>query len=52
MGEFVGKELQGDFAAEFEIFRLIHHAHAPTADPAEDAVMGDSLPNPRGGIRH
>jgi hypothetical protein len=29
MGEFVGKELQGDVAIEFQVFRLIHHTHAP-----------------------
>jgi hypothetical protein len=41
--EVVGKELQGDVAAELEVFRLIHHAHSPAADPADDAVMGNRL---------
>src|SRR6266481_674327 len=45
VGEFVGQELQGDVAAELQVFRLIHHTHTPAADPAEDAVMGDGLPN-------
>jgi hypothetical protein len=39
VGEFVGKELQGDVAAELEVFRLVHNPHAPTADLAVDAVM-------------
>jgi hypothetical protein len=43
-GEFVGKELQGDVATELQVFRLVHHAHAPAADLAEDAVMGNRLP--------
>jgi hypothetical protein len=43
VGEFVGKELQGDVATEFEIFRLIHHTHAAAANSAEDAVMGNRL---------
>jgi hypothetical protein len=44
MGEFVGKEFQGDVATELQVFRLIHNAHSPTPDPAEDAVMGNRLP--------
>ena len=43
--EFVGKELQGDVAIQLQVFRLIHYAHAPTADFAEDAVMGNRLPH-------
>src|SRR2546425_3342121 len=35
IGEFVGQELQGDVATELEVFGLIHHTHAPAADPAE-----------------
>jgi hypothetical protein len=52
VGEFVGKELQGDVTAELKVFRLIQHPHAATADPAEDAVMGDSLPNELGRRGH
>jgi len=52
VGEFVGKELQGDVATELEVFRLIHHSHAATADPAEDAVVGNCLPNGMGGRGH
>ncbi len=45
VGEVVGKELQGDVAAELEILRLVHHTHAPAADLAQDAVMGNRLPH-------
>ena len=44
VGEFVGKELQGDVATELEVFRLVNHAHSAASDPAEDAVMGNCLP--------
>jgi len=39
-------------ASELEVFRLVHHTHAPTPDLAEDAVMGNRLPNGLGGRRH
>ena len=52
VGEFVGKELQGDVATELEVFRLVHHTHAPAADLAEDAVMGNRLPDGLGGRGH
>jgi hypothetical protein len=52
MGEFVGKELQGDVATELEVFCLIHDTHSPTADHAEDAVMGNRLPHRLGGRIH
>jgi len=45
VGEVVGKELEGNMATELQVFRLVHNAHAPAADPAEDAVMGDRLTN-------
>jgi len=48
----VGKEFQGDMAAEFEVFRLIHDSHAPAADFAQDAVMGHHLPHGLGGRGH
>jgi hypothetical protein len=34
VGEFVGKELQGNVTTELEVFSLVHHTHAPAADPA------------------
>src|SRR5258708_20162044 len=45
VGEFVGQELQGDVAAELQVFRLIHHTHTPAADPTGDPLIGDLLPN-------
>jgi hypothetical protein len=39
-------------ATELEVFRLIHHAHASAADPAEDAVMGNRLPHGLGRRGH
>ncbi len=52
VGEFVGEELQGNVATELEVFRLVDHAHAPAADLAEDAVMGNRLPHGLGGRGH
>jgi len=52
VGEFVGKELQGDVATQLQVFRLIHHAHAPAADLAEDTVMGNRLPHGFGRSGH
>src|SRR6266853_2202823 len=52
MGEFVGKELQGDVAAELKVFRLVNHTHAPAADLAVDAVMGHRLTHGLGGRGH
>ena len=52
VGEFVGKELQGDVATELEVFGLVDDAHAPTADLAEYAVMGNRLPHGLGGRGH
>lgn len=45
VGEFVGKKLEGDVATELQVFRLVHDTHAAAADFAEDAVMGNRLPN-------
>ena len=52
VGEFVGQKLQGDVATEFQVFRLVNHTHAPAADPAEDAVMGDRLTDGLGRSSH
>jgi len=52
VGKVVGKELQGNVATELEVFRFVHDTHAPAADPAEDAVMGNRLPNGLGGRGH
>jgi len=45
VGKFVGKELQGDVATEFEVFCFVDHTHPASPDPAEDVVMGNCLPN-------
>ena len=52
VSQFVRKELQGDVAAEFEVFRFIDHAHSAAADLAEDAVVGHCLPHGLGGRGH
>ena len=52
VGDFVGQKLQGDMATELQVFRLIHHTHAPTSDPAEDAVVGDRLTHGLGRSSH
>jgi hypothetical protein len=52
VGEFVGKELQGDVTTELEVFGLVDDTHAPAADPTEDTVMGNRLTYGLGGHRH
>src|SRR5713226_5165862 len=52
IGEFVGKELQGDVATQLKVFCLVHHTHAPTADLSEYAVMRNRLPHGLGGRGH
>ena len=52
VGEFVGKELQGDVAAELQVFGLVNHTHAAAADLADDAVMGNRPPDGLGGHGH
>jgi hypothetical protein len=50
VGEFIGKELQGDVATELEVFRLVHHTHAPAADLAQDAVWETVCPTDWKGV--
>jgi hypothetical protein len=52
VGKFVGKELKGDVATELQVFGFVDDAHAPAADLAEDAVMGNRLPHWLGGRDH
>jgi len=52
VGEVVWKELQGDVTTKLQVFRIVDHTHAPAADPAEDAVMGNRLPHGLGGRGH
>jgi len=42
-GEFVGQELQGDVAAELEVFRLVHNTHPAAAELLHNAVVRDGL---------
>jgi hypothetical protein len=52
MGKFVWQELQSDVAIKLEVYPLIDDAHAPAADPADDAVMGNYLPSGFGRRSH
>jgi hypothetical protein len=52
LGEFVGKQLQGDVATELEVFRLVHNTNAPAPNLAQDAVMGNCLTHGLGGRGH
>jgi hypothetical protein len=45
VGEFIGKKLERNMATELYILGFIHHTHSPSADLAQDAVMGNGLPN-------
>src|SRR5882672_5289080 len=42
-GELRRKKLQGDVAAEFEVFRLVNHSHTPASKFGQDAVVRDGL---------
>jgi hypothetical protein len=52
VGEFIGKELQGNVATQLQVFRFVDHTHAPAADLADDAVMGDRPTHRLGGRGH
>src|SRR5262249_12188251 len=43
LGEFFGKKLQGDIAAELGVLGLVNHSHATATKLFENAVMGDGL---------
>ncbi len=47
LGKLFREEFQGDVAAKFNIFRLVHHSHAASAQFVHDAVMGNGPPNHR-----
>src|SRR5580693_7266454 len=40
---FVGKEFEGDEAAEVGVFRLVDYSHAAAAEFVDDAVVRDGL---------
>jgi hypothetical protein len=37
---------------ELGVLRFVDHTHPPAAELFEDAVVGDGLPQERGGVRH
>src|SRR5208283_1689561 len=39
----LGNELEGDMTGEARVFRLVHHAHAATAELSHDVIVGDCL---------
>ena len=41
--QFLGNELQGDVPRQARVFRLIHHAHAPTTKLSNNVIVGDCL---------
>ena len=43
VGEFVGKELEGNMATELEVFCLIDHTHSAAAELLDNAVVRDGL---------
>ena len=47
MGEFVGKELQGDVATELQVFRLVHNTHPAPTQLLDNAVVRDGLADHR-----
>ena len=51
VGEFFRKELQRNVPTELQAFRP-YNTHATAANLAEDAVMGDRLPDGLGGRGH
>jgi hypothetical protein len=51
-GQFIGKKLQRDVAAEIRVLSFVHHAHATNAKLFSDAVVGDGVANQRIGARH
>lgn len=46
------KKLQSHMAAQLEIFRCVHHAHAPATQQTEDSVMGYALTDHRCTLSH
>src|ERR1700746_3016453 len=52
VGEFIGKELESNVAAQLQVFCLVHHTHPAPTDLAQDAVMGDGLTHGIGRSSH
>jgi hypothetical protein len=51
-GQIIGKEFEGDKPMQASVFRLVDHAHAPTTELFDDAVVGNGLPDEGRGVRH
>src|SRR6266446_7580345 len=47
-GQLLRQELEGDKAAQLEVFALVNHPHATTADDLEHAVVRDFLADETG----
>ena len=45
-----GQELQGDEAAQADVLSLVDHTHATTAEPLQNAIVRDGLPQHRARI--
>ena len=43
LGHFIRQELEGDKAAEFDVFGLVDDSHPATAELLDDAVVRDGL---------
>ena len=42
-GEFIGKEFEGDEAAQLGVFSFVNNTHAATTELLDDAVVRDGL---------
>ena len=50
--QIIRQEFQRDEAAQFAVFRLIHHAHPAASEFLKDAVVGNGLADERVALRH
>ena len=50
--DFLRKEFQRDESVQPRVLSLVDHTHPAPAQPLQNAVMGDGLPDERIGVRH